>query len=72
MKMNRNESIEIVIGPAGEIEINAHGFTGTDCEQATAFLEQALGQIGERARKPQFYAKRRQANRGSNRQEVQS
>jgi hypothetical protein len=68
MKMNRNESIEVVVGPAGEIEINAHGFSGSDCEQATAFLEQALGQIGERARKPQYYTKRKLTNR----QEVQS
>ncbi|MFT5471041.1 MAG: hypothetical protein ACI8UO_006174 [Verrucomicrobiales bacterium] len=68
MKMNRNESIEVVIGPAGEIEIDAHGFSGSDCEQATAFLEQALGQIGEHNRKPTYYNRRKLTNR----QEVQS
>ena len=70
MKMNLNESIEVVISPEGEIQIDARGFSGSDCEQATAFLEQALGQIGKRSRKPTYYSRRRQSN--ANQQEVQS
>ena len=43
MKMNR--TIEIIIGPAGELQIDAVGFKGPDCEKATKFLEEAIGMI---------------------------
>ena len=51
----KRENIEITISPSGEIEIEAVGFRGSDCEQATAFLEEALGKAGIRKRKPEFY-----------------
>jgi len=38
---------------------DAAGFTGSDCEKATAFLEQALGQIQHREAKPERYRKLR-------------
>jgi hypothetical protein len=47
--------IEIIISPTGQLTINAAGFQGADCEQATAFLEQALGEAGQRQRKPEWY-----------------
>lgn len=37
-----NNTIEIIIGATGEIQIDAVGFKGPDCEQATRFLEEAL------------------------------
>jgi hypothetical protein len=49
------KTIEILIQPAGQITINAHGFEGADCEKATAFLEQALGQLEQRQRKPEYH-----------------
>lgn len=61
-KLQRNESIEVSIGVNGEIEINALGFIGRDCEEATAFLEQALGTAGTRVHKPQFHARRKVRN----------
>jgi hypothetical protein len=51
----KNRSIEIVIGPSGQLEIEAVGFKGSDCEKATAFLEKALGQITATHRKPEWH-----------------
>ena len=46
-----NRTIEIIIGTTGEIQIDAVGFKGADCEQATKFLEEALGGGGEEGQK---------------------
>ena len=51
------KSIEILVSPAGELRIDAVGFSGGDCDQATAFLEKALGKTGVKQRKPEFYRK---------------
>lgn len=48
-------TIEIIIGPAGEIKIDAIGFKGADCEKATQFLEKALGVVGQKSKKPEFH-----------------
>ena len=50
-----NKTIEIIIGTTGEIQINAVGFKGPDCEQATAFLEEALGTVGKKVKKPEYH-----------------
>ena len=50
-----NRTIEIIIAPTGQIQIDAVGFKGPDCEQATAFLELALGTVEVRARKPSYH-----------------
>jgi hypothetical protein len=60
--MNR-KSIEILIEPSGELKIDAVSFTGADCEKATAFLEQALGQINARQRKPEWHRHIRRTTR---------
>ena len=49
-----SKSIEVIIQPDGSLKIDAVGFTGSDCEQATAFLEDALGQASSRQRKPEY------------------
>ena len=49
-----NRSIEVVVQPTGEIQIDAVGFKGPDCEQATRFLEEALGTVSQRKRKPEY------------------
>ena len=51
--MNKR-TIEILIAPGGGITIDAVGFKGADCEQATKFLEQALGQVTTKRHKPEF------------------
>jgi hypothetical protein len=35
--------IEITISPKGEARVQTKGFAGADCQQASRFLEQALG-----------------------------
>ena len=35
--------IEVLISPQGETKIETKGFAGSTCQQASQFLEQALG-----------------------------
>ena len=53
MKMNR--TIEIIIETTGEIQLDAVGFKGPDCEKATRFLEEALGVVGQETKKPEYH-----------------
>ncbi len=48
-------TIEIIVSPRGEIQIDAVGFKGADCEKATKFLEEALGTIGTKTKKPEYH-----------------
>jgi hypothetical protein len=50
-----NRTIEIIVSPIGDIQIDAVGFKGPDCEKATAFLEQALGVVGKKLKKPKCH-----------------
>jgi hypothetical protein len=47
-------TIEIIVSPMGEVSIDAVGFKGADCEQATRHLEEALGVVSRRGRKPEY------------------
>jgi len=49
------KAIEIIINSSGQLTINAAGFSGSDCEKATAFLEQALGKLTAKQRKPEWH-----------------
>jgi hypothetical protein len=55
-------SIEVTVSPAGVIQIDAQGFQGVDCEAATRFLEEALGAIGTRTKKPEYHQRIKPAN----------
>ncbi len=59
--MNKR-SIEVVVNADGSIAIDAVGFKGSACDKATRFLEEALGQIAGKQRKPS-YNERNQARR---------
>jgi hypothetical protein len=50
--------INVDIAADGSLRIDAVGFAGTDCEKATRFLEDALGRVRQRGRKPEYYARR--------------
>ena len=50
-----NRTIEIIIATTGEIQIDAVGFKGADCERATQFLEAALGVVGKKIKKPEYH-----------------
>ncbi len=57
-----NKTIEIIIQPTGEIQIDAVGFKGADCEKATQFLEQALGVVGKKIKKPEYHQRSTRSN----------
>lgn len=49
------KQITIQVSTEGEITIEAVGYRGASCEQATRALEKALGVPGKRTRKPDFF-----------------
>lgn len=49
------QTIEVIIAPDGAIQIDAVGFKGTDCEHATKFLEEALGCVQQKQKKPEYH-----------------
>jgi hypothetical protein len=52
--------IEVIVLPTGDIAIDAVGFKGADCEKATRFLEEALGSVATRNKKPEYSQTRSQ------------
>lgn len=54
----QKKTIEVSVSPTGAISIEAEGYTGSSCEDATRFLEEALGLPGKRKRKAEFYRRR--------------
>jgi len=59
--MNKR-TIEVTVQPTGEIAIEAVSFKGADCEQATRYLEEALGVVGQKTKKPEFYQRSQAKN----------
>ncbi len=62
--MNSKERIDVWISPEGAITLDAVGYTGSSCEEATRFLEEALGTVGRKQRTRDYY--RRQSNQNPN------
>ena len=56
------KTIEIIVTPEGSLVIEAVGFQGTGCQEATRFLEEALGNMQQREKKPEFHTATRRAN----------
>ena len=38
-----SKTIEIVVTPTGQTQVQTKGFVGSECRQASQFIEQALG-----------------------------
>jgi hypothetical protein len=38
-----SRTIEVIVSPQGETRIETRGFAGSSCQEASRFLEQALG-----------------------------
>ena len=55
-------TIEVTVSPTGDILIDAVGFKGADCEKATRFLEEALGIVGPKQKKPEYHQRGRTAH----------
>ena len=48
------KQVIVEITPDGGVVIAAKGYTGADCEQATAALEAALGVVAARQHTPEY------------------
>ena len=72
--MKPKQQIDVWVSPEGAITIDAQGYTGNTCEEATAFLEQELGSIGRRQRTRDWYRRGHNQNHtdNSDQQEIQS
>jgi hypothetical protein len=49
------KSIEIIVSPTGATSVQTHGFAGATCQEASRFLEQALGAQLSEVRTSAFY-----------------
>jgi hypothetical protein len=52
--------IEVTVDSGGNMQIEGVGFQGADCEKATKFLEEALGTVTKRVKKPEYHQRSRQ------------
>ena len=50
-----SKTIEVTVLPNGQTQIETKGFAGNECQQASQFLMQALGQQTAETLKPEFY-----------------
>ncbi|MEW4565779.1 DUF2997 domain-containing protein [Bremerella sp. JC770] len=50
-----NRIIEITVTKDGQTRVETKGFVGSDCQAASRFLENALGQRQGETLKPAFY-----------------
>lgn len=49
------KKLNIKISPEGDVEIDAQGFRGPECEEATRDIERAIGTVQDRKRKDEYY-----------------
>lgn len=50
------QSINVILNPDGTVQVEAIGYKGNSCEQATKFIEEALGlNVSKRTKKPEWY-----------------
>ena len=49
------QSIEIIVSPQGQTQVQTKGYGGADCQAASRFLEQALGQTCHEQLTDEFY-----------------
>ena len=47
--------IEVLVSPKGEATVQTKGYAGSDCLQASKFLEQALGVVATDRKTAEFY-----------------
>jgi len=51
-----SKTIEIIVAPNGETKIETKGFVGSECREASRFIERALGQQTDEQLTRDFYA----------------
>ena len=50
-----NKIIEIIVAPNGQSRVETKGFTGSECRQASQFIERALGLRTDEVLKAEFH-----------------
>ena len=50
-----SQTIEIIVAPNGQSQVQTKGFTGSSCRQASGVIEQALGQRTSEQLTAEFY-----------------
>ncbi len=50
-----NRKIEILVNPQGQVSVQTLGYHGAGCQQASRFLEEALGARLSQYRTAEFY-----------------
>jgi hypothetical protein len=50
-----SKTIEIIIAPNGQSKVETKGFTGSECREASRFIEQAIGQQTNEILKSEFH-----------------
>ena len=58
--------IEVIVSPTGETKIQTKGYSGSECLQASKFLEQALGVTTSDTRTAEYYSAASQEQHVSN------
>ena len=56
------QMIEVVVSPMGETTVHTKGFAGSDCLQASKFLEEALGVSSRDRKTSEFFAEGQSEN----------
>ena len=49
------KTIEITVAPDGSSEVETKGYVGSECQQASRFLEDAIGERIDGRLKPEFH-----------------
>jgi hypothetical protein len=47
--------IEVIVSPTGETKVQTKGYAGSECQQASKWLEQALGITTAEHKTAEFY-----------------
>jgi hypothetical protein len=47
--------IEVIVSPSGAVEITVSGCAGPSCADLTKAMEQALGQVTQDRKTPEYY-----------------
>ena len=50
-----SRTIEIIVTPNGQSQVQTKGFTDSSCRQASQFIEQAIGQLTSEQLTAEFY-----------------
>ena len=53
--MTQIRIIELIVSPKGEAQLTTKGFAGPSCQEASRFLEHALGQTSATRRTAEFF-----------------